>query len=84
MIHYNIWFDLQNGIGEANALGIIHTFLSQLYDAGSIAGFEILKNSGDPGKTKMLRFQALIRFRDETQFSPKPRAAFTRVFTAAS
>jgi hypothetical protein len=69
MVHYNIWFDLRDGADEADGLGIIETFLSELHDAGAIAGFQILKNSADAGKTKMLRYQALIEFRDDAQFS---------------
>ncbi len=69
MIHYNIWFNFQSGIEETEGLDIIHGFLSELYTAGSIAGFELLKNSGDAAKTKMLQFQALIEFQDDAQFS---------------
>jgi hypothetical protein len=69
MVHYNIWFDFRSGVEEVDGLGIIKTFLSELYDAGSIAGFQLLKNSGDAARTKMLRFQALIEFRDDAQFS---------------
>jgi hypothetical protein len=69
MIHYNIWFDLRADVEEADGLAIIQSFLSQLYDAGAIGGFQLLRNAGEPSRTKMLRFQALIEFRDDAQFS---------------
>jgi hypothetical protein len=69
MIHYNIWFNLRDTIGEADALETVKAFLSQLCVAGSISGFQLLRNSGEEGKTKLLRYQALIEFRDEAQFS---------------
>ncbi len=69
MIHYNIWFDLRDAFDEGDALAVVHTFLSRLYDTDSIAGFRLLRNSGSGGGTKLLRFQALIEFRDDAQFS---------------
>ena len=69
MIHYNIWFNLRTDAEEAESLNTVREFLSGLYVAGSIAGFQLLKNSGDAAKTQMLRFQALIEFCDDAQFS---------------
>lgn len=69
MIHYNIWFDLRANAEEEESLNTIREFLVDLYAAGSIAGFQLLKNSGDSAKTRMLRFQALIEFTDDAQFS---------------
>jgi len=70
MIHYNVWFDLRDKSEEADDLGIIHALLSELQAAGSITGFQLLQNSAtDPAKTKMRRFQALIAFEDDAQFS---------------
>jgi len=69
MIHYNIWFSFRGNVDEAEGLDIIHAFLSELYAAGRVAGFQLLKNSGDPAKTSMLPFQALIEFRDDAEFS---------------
>jgi hypothetical protein len=69
MIHYNIWFNFKNDSERAKDLGVVQEFLCELYAAGSIAGFQILTNSGDTAKTKMLHYQALIKFRDDAQFS---------------
>ena len=69
MIHYNIWFNLRGAVDEAGALATVHAFLSNLYDAGSIACFHLLRNSGAEGKSTLPRFQALIEFRDDAQFS---------------
>ena len=69
MIHYNIWFDLRSGSDHAKDLSVVQEFLGELYAAGSIAGFHILRNSGAAPKTKMLHYQALIEFCDDAQFS---------------
>jgi len=69
MIHYNVWFDLRVETDETDSLDVIREFLTELHAAGSIAGFQLLRNSGGAAKTKMLRFQALMEFRDDAQFS---------------
>ena len=69
MIHYNIWFDLRSDSDHAKDLNVVQEFLGELYAAGSIAGFHILQNSGAATKTKLLRYQAQIEFRDDAQFS---------------
>jgi hypothetical protein len=69
MIHYNVWFRFRDDVDETEGLAIIQAFLGELHLAGGVAGFQLLKNSGDAAKTKMLPFQALIEFRDNAQFS---------------
>ncbi len=69
MIHYNVWFDLKGDADESAGLGVIHAFLDELFAAGVIAGFQLLKNSGEGGRTQQLRYQALIAFGDDAQFS---------------
>jgi hypothetical protein len=69
MIHYHIWFRLRSDVQEAEALSVIHTFLSELSAAGSVAGFQLLRNSGSASKTKMLPLHALIEFASDTQFA---------------
>jgi hypothetical protein len=69
MIHYNVWFSFRSNVEETEGLAVIHAFLGELHLAGGAAGFQLLKNSGDAAKTKMLPFQALIEFRDDAQFS---------------
>lgn len=69
MIHYDIWFNFRDGLVETDSLGVIFRFLEQLRSEGSIADFQLLRNSGAPPKSKMLNYQALIEFRDEAQFS---------------
>lgn len=69
MIHYNVWFDLRDRSEESEGLGIIAAFLDELHDAGLIAGFRMLKNSGKPPKSRLLPFQAQIEFADGSQFS---------------
>lgn len=69
MIHYNVWFSFEANVEETEGLAVVHAFLSELQGAGGIAGFQLLKNTGDVAKTKLLPFQALIEFRDVAQFS---------------
>ena len=69
MIHYNVWFSFRGNVSETEGLAVIRAFLSELQVARGIAGFQLLKNSGDAGKTKMLPYQALIEFRDDAQFA---------------
>ena len=69
MIHYNVWFSFKAGIDEAEGLAVVHAYLNELHSAGGIAGFQLLRNTGDAAKTKLLPLQALIEFRDDTQFS---------------
>jgi hypothetical protein len=69
MIHYNVWFRFRNDINERDGLGIVYGFLDELRHAAGIANFRLLRNTGIASKTRMLPFQAVIEFSDETQFS---------------
>jgi len=68
MIHYYVWFRLQSDVDEKEGLAIVGAFLRELHEAGGIADFRLLRNSGDPAKSKLLPFEALIEFRDDAQF----------------
>ncbi len=68
MIHYNVWFAFHDHVEESAGLTGIREFLDDLHLAGGIAGYQILKNSGKPPKSKLLPFQALIEFNDDAQF----------------
>jgi len=68
MIHYNVWFNLRDGVPETEGLDVVRSFLGELCDTGSIAGFRLLRNAGAVAKTKMPKYQALIEFRDDSQF----------------
>lgn len=69
MIHYNVWFRFREDADEAEGFEVVRAFLDELHSAGGVAGYQLLRNSGHPPKSKMLPFQALIEFRDEAQFS---------------
>ncbi len=69
MIHYNVWFRFRSNVQETEGLAVIHAFLGELRLAGDVSGFQLFKNSGAAAKTKLLPFQALMEFRDDTQFS---------------
>jgi hypothetical protein len=69
VIHYSVWFNLKDSIEEAEGLATIRAFLDELYSAGDVGGFQLLRNKGTGGRTRMLPFQALIEFCDGAQFS---------------
>ena len=69
MIHYNIWFNFRRDVAEKNGLEAIRYYLGDLKASDGIAGFRLLRNSGQHPKTTMLPYQAVILFRDEAQFS---------------
>ncbi|HEY1661194.1 MAG TPA: DUF6614 family protein [Verrucomicrobiae bacterium] len=68
MIHYIVWFNLRNGVQEAEGLDIVCAFLGELCDADSIAGFRLLRNIGVAARTMMPKYQVLIEFHDDSQF----------------
>jgi hypothetical protein len=54
------------------------TFLRELHQQGSVSDYRLLRNCGDPAKSKMLPLQALIQFRDDAQFATTFAAQATR------
>src|SRR5437868_13745302 len=69
MIHYNVWFTLKQNVVEADGLGAVRSFLTELKAVKEIAEFHLLRNSAEPPKTILLRYQAQVEFSDTAQFS---------------
>ncbi len=64
MLHYNVWFNLKSGVPEESGLSVVREYLSALADAGEANGFTLLKNLGNPPRSKLPCFHALIEFND--------------------
>ena len=64
MIHYHAWFNLKPEVPEAFGLEIVSRYLSQLTDEKTICGFQLLRNSGEPPKSKLAAYHALVEFTD--------------------
>lgn len=64
MIHYHVWFNLKPGIPEQSGLRIVSQFLSELTVVGDSPGFQLLKNTGGPPKSKLAAYHALVEFAD--------------------
>jgi hypothetical protein len=64
MIHYHVWFNLKPEIPEAAGLEIVADFLTQLSATREAAGFQLLRNSGRPPRSKLPHYHALIEFAD--------------------
>ena len=67
MIHYNVWFTLNDGADEEAELRKIAGFLNGLKGRALLREFKLLKGSA-PGNT-LPRFQAIIMFVDAAQFN---------------
>jgi hypothetical protein len=64
MIHYHVWFNLKPEVPEASGLEVVSRYLSQLRDEEMTAGFQLLKNSGKPPRSKLGAYHALVEFTD--------------------
>lgn len=64
MIHYHVWFNLKPGVPEASGLEVVSRYLSQLAGEKMTEGFQLLKNSGKPPRTKLPAYHALVEFPD--------------------
>lgn len=64
MTLYHVWFSLKPGLSEQDGLAIVRHFLSALRTSGQAIDFELTKNTGQPPKSKLLPYHAVIRFAD--------------------
>lgn len=69
MVHYHVWFDLKSGVPEAAGLAVVGRFLATLCAADEAATYQLLKNKGEPPRSKLPRYHALIQFADEAQLA---------------
>ncbi len=64
MLHYHVWFNLKPGVTEQAGLAAVSDYLSQLGEAGEASGFQLLRNSGRPPRSKLPAYHALVEFAD--------------------
>ena len=69
MTHYHVWFSLKPEVGEAEGLAFARAFIAELLAGGKLARGLVLKNSGDPAKSRLPPYHALFEFRDDEQMN---------------
>jgi hypothetical protein len=74
MIHYHVWFSLKAAVSEAEGFAAVRAFSEELASRGTLERCDLLKNSSQPPKTKLLPYHALFVFHDDEQMN----AAFSR------
>lgn len=65
MLHYHVWFNLKPGVSEQEGLGAVAELLSLLSAAGEANRVQLLRNSGQPPKSKLAAYHALVEFTDQ-------------------
>jgi hypothetical protein len=73
MIHFNAWFNLKPGVPEAEGIAAVARFLGGVSEVGDVAGFQILVNKAGPPTSKLPRYHALVRYRDDAHFAEAMR-----------
>jgi hypothetical protein len=68
MLHYHVWFNLKPEVAESSGLAAVRSFLAELTGCGEAVRFELLRNKGEPPRSKLPRYHALVAFRNEAQF----------------
>jgi hypothetical protein len=68
MIVYNVWFSLKEGSDETLEIRKVKLFLKDLQDRALIAGYRVLKNRAQAGKSKLPPYQIIAEFLDGNQF----------------
>ena len=69
MIHYHVWFSLKPEVSEADGLSFAHAFIGELSTQGKLVRGLVLKNTGEPPKTQLLRYHALFEFSSDEQMN---------------
>jgi len=64
MLHYHVWFNLKAHVEEASGLDTVSGFIAEVCRAGDATGFQLLKNTGAPPRSKLPLYHALIEFAD--------------------
>jgi N-formylglutamate amidohydrolase len=65
MLEYHVWFNLKPGAQEPEALAAVSAFLAQMGAAGESAGFRLAKNNGQPPRSKLGAYHAVVEFADQ-------------------
>jgi hypothetical protein len=73
MIHYHVWFNLKSGVPEADGLAAVSEFLRQLCRAAEASTFQLLRNNGEPPKSRLPKYHALVEFIGSAQLSTAMR-----------
>jgi hypothetical protein len=66
MTLYHVWFSLKNGVPEQDGLASVAQLLSSLCTSGQAVDFQLSKNTGQPPRSKLLPYHAVIQFADPT------------------
>ncbi len=69
MIHYHVWFTLKPAIAEETGLAVAREFMTELRSTGRAQRCTLLKNSGEPPKSRLHRYHALFEFTDDAQMA---------------
>lgn len=67
MIHYHVWFSLKPGVREDEGLTLVRTFIAELTSEGLLARGCLLKNTGEPPRSRLPRYHALFEFADDAK-----------------
>ena len=78
MIHYNVWFTLNDEVLEQRGLAVVDGFLRELCAAGEVSAYRFLKNISDGARTKLPRYHAIIEFADDAALSQAMKNQVTR------
>lgn len=73
MVHYHVWFNLKPDLAEAPSLAVVSHFLTALCEADEAATFQLLKNKGEPPRSKLPRYHALVQFADDAKLGAAMR-----------
>jgi uncharacterized lipoprotein NlpE involved in copper resistance len=65
MLEYHVWFNLKPGAREPEALAAVSVFLTQVGTAGKSTGFRLAKNNGQPPRSKLGAYHAVVEFADQ-------------------
>jgi len=67
MLHYHVWFNLKPEVPEEEGLMRVERFLGTLCGAEEAATFTLLRNTGEPPRSRLPRYHALVEFADGKQ-----------------
>ena len=68
MIFYNVWFSFRSHADEPVELDKVKAFLESLKASSKIHGYRLLRNSGNPLKSRLPPYQVIVEFTDDAQF----------------
>jgi hypothetical protein len=69
MLHYHVWFSLRPNVAEADGVLAISKYLDGLCQGQEALEYTLLRNKGNPPRSKLLRYHALVQFTDAGQLA---------------